>query len=64
MFYHSSSGRREYYEEHLELASGQILEIFLACDVTDESRGKIKELLEDEATINVPWKAFETEYEG
>ena len=47
MFYHSSSGRREYYEEHLELASGQILEIFLACDVTDESRGKIKELLED-----------------
>lgn len=47
MFYHSSSGRREYYEEHLELASGQVLEIFLACDVTDESRGKIKELLED-----------------
>ena len=24
----------------------------------------IKELLEDEATINVPWQAFETEYEG
>ena len=24
----------------------------------------IKELLQDEAVINVPWKAFETEYEG
>jgi glycerol-3-phosphate dehydrogenase (NAD(P)+) len=24
----------------------------------------IKELLEDEATINVPWAAFESEYEG
>ena len=24
----------------------------------------IKELLEDEATINVPWKSFENEYEG
>ena len=24
----------------------------------------IKELLDDEATINVPWKAFETEYDG
>ena len=24
----------------------------------------IKELLEDEATVNVPWSAFETEYEG
>jgi glycerol-3-phosphate dehydrogenase (NAD(P)+) len=24
----------------------------------------IKELLEDEVTINVPWRAFETEYEG
>ncbi len=24
----------------------------------------IKELLEDDAVINVPWKAFETEYEG
>lgn len=47
MFYHSSSGRREYYEEHLELASGQILEVFLACDVTAETKGKIKELLED-----------------
>jgi len=47
MFYRSLSGRREYYEEHLELKSGQILEIFLACDVTGESRGKIKELLEE-----------------
>jgi hypothetical protein len=24
----------------------------------------IKELLQEEATINVPWKEFETEYEG
>ncbi|MBR5601871.1 MAG: glycerol-3-phosphate dehydrogenase, partial [Clostridia bacterium] len=24
----------------------------------------IKELLQDEATVNIPWKAFETEYEG
>ena len=24
----------------------------------------IKELLEDEAVINIPWHAFETEYEG
>lgn len=24
----------------------------------------IKELLDDEVTVNVPWKAFETEYEG
>ena len=47
MFYQSSSGRREYYEEHLELKSGQILEIFLACDVTVETRGKIKDLLEE-----------------
>lgn len=47
MFYHSSSGRREYYEEHLELASGQILEVFLACDVTAETKGKIKDILDD-----------------
>ncbi|MBR7095932.1 MAG: glycerol-3-phosphate dehydrogenase, partial [Clostridia bacterium] len=24
----------------------------------------IKELLEDEATVNIPWESFETEYEG
>ena len=47
MFYRSSSERREYYEEHLELSSGQILEIFLACDVTAGTRGKIRELLDD-----------------
>jgi len=47
MFYHSSSGCREYYEEHLELASGQILEVFLACDVTAETKGKIKDILDD-----------------
>ena len=24
----------------------------------------IKEILEDDAVVNIPWKAFETEYEG
>lgn len=53
MFYRSSPDRMEYYEEHLELASGQILEVLLAFDVTDETNGKIEDLFGDPTVKNI-----------
>lgn len=45
LFYRSPSWRREYYEEHLELEPGLVLEICVICEVSVETRGKVRQVL-------------------